>query len=170
MVRLLLIFVLILSCVPKQEHPLMHNLEPSGEADFKVIELRVPEYLDTERIMYKTDKGFYYFAKNVWVCELSCVLENYFKKAQGGEEKVYLEVLDFYPVFTGKKEGYVYLRARVDRKKEYVYKIPFKVRSFEEIILKMNEAVNRLLEDVNKYVQITTSSKSISDSGLPTPP
>jgi len=152
MVGILLIFLFVLSCIPKQNYPLMHNLEPSDYAEFKVKKLYIPEYMDTEKILYKTKKGLYYFGKNVWVCELSCVLENYFKKAEHGTENISLEILDFYPVFTGKGKGYVYLRAKVDGEREFSYKIPFRVKSFEEIILKMNEAVDKLVKDINIYV------------------
>lgn len=161
-----LIFIL-LGCSPtvsliKSEKINLHKLEPSEKVEckrpvsFKIV---IPEYLDTERILYKDEEGFHYFSQNAWICPLSCVLKTYFVSSFSchSPEGELLEIVitDFYP-FIEKDNVKMVLKGKMiagNQTKEFGFFRVSKISKFKELIQLYEKTLSHLLKELFSFLQ-----------------
>ncbi len=162
------VLIFLWGCAPnfflmKSEKINLHKLEPQNiveckkSVSFKIV---LPEYLDTERILYKDEEGFHYFSKNAWICPLSCILETYFISSFScfSPEGELLEIVitDFYP-FMKKNSVKMTLKGKIilgNQTKEFIFTKVSKVNNFRELIPLYEEIVFQLIQEISDFLKL----------------
>ena len=171
MLRILLfLLVLIYSCSPKifpEREVKLRLLEARVENSYspvfvKLEEIILPDYLSTERILYKEGNSFGYFAKNKWACSPSCmfeklILKNFKYINEEGEAELKLYLLELYVDFTPKRPNVVLsIRGELQndgRNKTKLFHYRKESEMDEESIFEtFNEVVKSFLKDLNDWI------------------
>ncbi|HEA84097.1 MAG TPA: hypothetical protein ENI03_02305 [Thermodesulfobacterium geofontis] len=162
------VLIFLWGCAPnfflmKSEKINLHKLEPQNiveckkSVSFKIV---LPEYLDTERILYKDEEGFHYFSKNAWICPLSCILETYFMSSFScfSPEGELLEIVitDFYP-FMEKNSVKMTLKGKIisgNQTKEFIFTKVSKVNNFRELIPLYEDIMSQLIREISDFLKL----------------
>ncbi len=162
-----LIFIFMLSACTLKTTPYetMHLLEIrytyNLSCNIKLSEIKVADYLNTEKMVYRDAKGLHYFALNKWACPFPYVIKqtliNSFPSLyqnQGKNLSIY--ILSFEPYFTNEKQGKIRLKAIVKLEnsvKTFYIEHHFNAQNFEELMVHMNKTLDQFLKNLYFWIQ-----------------
>ncbi|WP_038057597.1 hypothetical protein [Thermodesulfobacterium hydrogeniphilum] len=162
---LIIIFMLSACTLKTTPYETMHLLEIGStynlSCNIRLSEIKVADYLNTEKMVYRDAKGMHYFALNKWACSFSCIIKqaliNSFPSIyqnQGKDLSIY--ILSFEPYFKNEKKGEIRFKAIVkleNNVKTFYIEHHFDVQNFEELVFRMNKTLDQFLRDLYFWIE-----------------
>ena len=171
----LLTFALLISCTPQifpEKEVKLRALSVETSLKGSVIPIKLEgielsDYLTTQKILYKKDISWGYFAKNLWICTPDCMIKNLILKninylGETGKGKLKLEILDMYIDFSKEKpEVVLTINAKLEVKgklKRKIFYIRKKSQPNEDAVFKtFNEVAKEFLVNLHNWIVGSTS-------------